>query len=334
MVRRNEEPQYGLGLAVNTVRLIRAGLSGAFNFAIDEKLLTENPVKNTIVPPPPLSSVNPLTVEEAWAFVSVKDLFWYGDAFTFDLHTGLRPSELMALIWDDIDFDRGEVRIERACKWIAGGYFTGLGPVKTRRSERTIELSDEYVEFLKAYREKQNRHIKARTIAGLSYGEPRILEWIQTERSRQRHQYKHTNVIFPTQRGLVPNLGIVRRSFRSMLRSAGLTGERLQVRLYDLRHTHATILLTLGYPDHEVAERLGNTVAVLNNTYAHVYKGRQRKMSSLFVKLIPLNTFGSPQQSDRQERVKQLVEKTTQDFEEALNKLLNNRPLAKVISRD
>jgi integrase len=322
MSKTKEEARYGLGLAVNTVKDIRSALKAAFNFAVDERLLMENPVKKTVIPPPPLSSANPLTVEEAWAFISVKGMFWYGDAFTLDLQTGARPEELMAWIWDDVDFDKGEIRIERACKWIDGA-FTGFGAVKTRRSERVIELAPEHIEFLKAHQEKQNDHIKTVTKTGLSYGEPKMLEWIRKERSKQQHQYKHTNLIFPSQRGNVPNSNGLRASFKRMLRRAGLTGIRLEVRLYDLRHTHATILLTLGFPDHEVANRMGHTVDMLNNTYAHQYKGRQRRASSLFVKLIPLTTSGSVKPADIEECVKQHVEQTAQELEESFKKLLN-----------
>jgi integrase len=320
MARAKEEGRYGLGLAVNTVALIRAALNAAFNFAIDEKLLMENPVKKTVIPPAPLSAVNPMTVEEAWTFLSVKDKSWYGDACTFGLQTGERPSEYMAAIWDDVDFDNGEIRIERACKWI-DGVFDGFGPLKSRRSARTIELAPEHIEFLKARLEKQNHYIKEVTKRGLTYGEPKVLEWIQRERAKQQHTYKNTNLIFPDRRGRVPKLNTLRRSFKSMLRRAGLSGPRLGLRLYDLRHTHATILLTLGFPDHEVAKRLGNTVAILNNIYAHQYPGRQRKASTLFAKLIPLNVLDSAQPADITERAKQLVEQSTQEFKEALKKL-------------
>src|SRR5947209_6540094 len=161
----NKKASYGLGLGVNTVRDIRSGLSAAFNFAVDEDLILKNPVKKTVVPPPPLSAVNPLTIEEAWAFVSVKDLYWYGDAFSFQLQTGLRPEELIALIEDDIDFDKGELRIERACKWV-GNVFTEFGPPKSRRSYRVIKLAPEHLEFLKTHLEKQKRHVRERTNAG------------------------------------------------------------------------------------------------------------------------------------------------------------------------
>lgn len=319
-----KEKRYGLGLAVNTVQTIRAALSAAFNFAVDEKLLPENPVKKTVIPPPPRSSVNPLTLEEAWALTCVKDIFWYGAAFIFCLQTGLRPSELMALIWDDVDFENGVLRIERACKWIKGK-FSEFGTVKTSRSERTIELSSEHVEFLRTRLEKQNQHIQEIRRERTKYGEPMILKWVQEYRSNQQHLYKQTNLIFPTQDGRVPNLNGVRRSFRSMLRRSGLTGARLKLRLYDLRHTHATILLTLGFPAHEVAERLGHTVEMLNNTYAHVYKGRQRMASSVFVKIVPMSANDSVNSVDNTERIKGLVEQATQQMEEAFRKLLTSQ---------
>ena len=321
MTPKSNEISYGLGLAINTVRGIRQGLSAAFKFAVDEHMLPENPVKKTTVPPAPLSSANPLTIEEAWVFVSVKDHLWYGDAFTFCLHTGLRPEELAALIEDDIDFDKGRLRIERACKWIYCR-FTRFGPVKSRRSARFIELAPKQLEFLKAHLERQKKHIGERTQAGLPYGEPKVLEWVRQYRSKERHKYTRTNLIFPTPEGKVPRISNLDRSFKRMLLLAGFTGNRLKVRLYDLRHTHATILLTLGFPDHEVAARMGHSVNTLNNTYAHEYEGRQRKASELFVSLIPVNTSSSVPPSGIQEHVKQVVDNMLRELEEKIKTLL------------
>lgn len=320
MTGKNEAISYGLGLGINTVRGIRGGISAAFKFAVDEKLLPENPVKKTTVPPAPLPSVNPLTIEECWSLISVKDHLWYGDAFTFCLHTGLRPEELAALIEDDVDFNKGTLRIERACKWI-WGRFTGFGRVKSRRSERTIELAPEHLEFLKAHLDRQNKHIEERRNAGLPYGEPKVLEWVRKYRNKQRHQYTRTNLIFPSEAGNVPSIYTLDSQFKRMLRIAGFTGSRREVRLYDLRHTHATLLLTLGFPDHEVAARMGHSVATLQNTYAHVYPGRQRKASELFVSLIPLNTSGSVPPSGIQDHVKQAVDEVLQEFEGRLKSL-------------
>ena len=148
MVNNHEEKSYGLGLGIVTVRWIRESLRTVFYYALSEKLLSENPVKRTTVPPAPLSTANPFTLDEVWAFLSVKDLFRYGDAFLFQLQTGLRTEELMALIWSDVDFAGGTLRIERACKWLNSS-FKGLGDVKSKRSRRVIELAPEQLDFLK-----------------------------------------------------------------------------------------------------------------------------------------------------------------------------------------
>lgn len=322
MMRNTKEPCYGLGLSASTAQGVRGMLAGMFNFAVYEKLILDNPVKNTILPPAPLSSINPLTIEEAWAFISVKDQYWYGDTFSFALQTGMRPEEYMALMEEDIDFKAGEIRIERACKWV-DGVFTGFGPVKTRRSNRVIEMAPEMAEFLKKHLEKQKQRIQDRIGAGSSYGEPEVLRWIKEYRYKQRHKYTRTNLVFPARDGSVPTPGNLRLAFKRMLRRAGFTGSRLEVRLYDLRHTHATILLTLGFPDHEVAERMGHTVNTLNNIYAHKYKSRGRKASALFISLIPLAVANSAPLSDVQALITSLVDKMRQDLEEDLGGLLS-----------
>lgn len=59
------------------------------------------------------------------------------------------------------------------------------------------------------------------------------------------------------------------------------------IRLHDLRHTHATILLTAGVPVHVVSQRLGHTSAVITlQVYAHVVPGSQPDAADLFARII------------------------------------------------
>ena len=59
------------------------------------------------------------------------------------------------------------------------------------------------------------------------------------------------------------------------------------IRLHDLRHSHATILLTAREPVHVVSQRLGHASAVITMTvYAHVLPGSQREAADLFARLI------------------------------------------------
>ena len=59
------------------------------------------------------------------------------------------------------------------------------------------------------------------------------------------------------------------------------------IRLHDLRHTHATILLTAREPVHVVSARLGHASGVITQTvYAHVLPGSQREAAERFASLI------------------------------------------------
>lgn len=65
-------------------------------------------------------------------------------------------------------------------------------------------------------------------------------------------------------------------------------GDKLPViRLHDLRHTHATLLLLAGVPVHVVSERLGHASPVITmQVYAHVLPGSQREAAELFASLV------------------------------------------------
>lgn len=323
-VNSDSPERYGLGLAVGTVSRLREMLRGAFNFAVDEKLIEQNPVKRTKLPPPPLSSANPLTFHEALAFIKVKDCSWYGDAFVFNLHTGLRPGELMGLVWDDVDFIAGTLRIERACKSIQGEDFE-IGPPKSLRSARIIELAPEHLEFLKERKRKIERFMEEKKREGQWLGEPAIQEWLQKERANQLHLYKDINLIFPSRHGNVPHINAPRMSFKYMLRRAGFTGNRLKIRWYDLRHTHATFLLILGFPDHEVAARMGHTVDILNKFYAHMLPERQRTASSIFVSLFPVKPVESLDRNHLKSHIRQFINKTNLDLELTLLSLIDKK---------
>lgn len=272
--------------ARSTVRGVRKLLSGLFNFAVTDKYIAENPVPKAKVPAVNHSVADSLTLEEANAFVAAKDKYWYGCAFVFQLHTGLRPQELLALTWDDIDFNKGSVRVERACKWL-NEVFIGFGPPKRERSIRTITISPEVVSLLRLHLKTQDTIINEYKSQRLEYGEPKIMEWIERERPKQKHFYKSINLVFPSRlNGTVPQAAVPRREFKAMLQQAGIN--RPSLRFYDLRHTHATILLSAGAPPHEVAERLGNTTNELLTTYAHVLPERRGIAATLFQSLVPV----------------------------------------------
>jgi integrase len=287
ITHENKKNLCGLGLSPASVKVIKNALNGAFKLAVDNGILTENPVSNIKVRVPKQSSSATLTIEEAKAFAAVKDQFWYGNAFVFQLHTGLRNQELMALIWDDVDFDKGTLRIERACKWVRGACVE-IGRPKTEGSNRVIELEAEHLELLRLQLKKQQEVIEKRKKLGTWYGDRRINEWIKKERPRQSHLYVKTNLIFPKSDGRVPGSHSVRNQFKVMLQSAGIRNSERNLRWYDLRHTHASVLVDAGLPAPKIAERMGHSVAMLLGMYTHPLSDSLRRPSRIFADLIPI----------------------------------------------
>ena len=81
-------------------------------------------------------------------------------------------------------------------------------------------------------------------------------------------------LIFPSMNDTPLNgRNVVNRHFKPMLEVAGLSKT---VRFYDLRHTHATLLLKVGVHPKIVSERLGHSSITLTlDTYSHVLPGMQ-----------------------------------------------------------
>jgi integrase len=163
----------------------------------------------------------------------------------------MRPEEYLALKWSDVDLQAGNATVQRTLVWRKGGgwYF---GEPKTSRSRRTIPLPRTLVNDLADHRRKQG---KSRLKKGLDY--------------------KNNDLVFATSEGtpiLLRNL--VRRHFLAVLTRAKLS---TSLRLYDLRHSCATLLLSAGENPKVVSERLGHASIVLTlDTYSHVLPSMQQ----------------------------------------------------------
>jgi integrase len=128
---------------------------------------------------------------------------------------------------------------------LSGGEFA---EPKTKRSRRRIDLSAGSVVALKSHRKRQ-------------------LE----EQMQKAGLWKDHGLVFPSTVGTPLSHRNVVRSFKGLLKHAGLPGG---TRLYDLRHTCATLLLNGNVHPKYVQELLGHaSIAQTLDTYSHVLKG-------------------------------------------------------------
>lgn len=243
------------GFSSLTVRTLHCATRALITWAMKGKLLSEDILKGVGLPKIPKPKPEYLTYEETQAFFNVAPKYWYGNAFKFQFLTGLRNQELMALMWEDVNFETSKVLIRRACAWVNG--FSGFKSTKTG-DDRFIELDTPTLDFLRRLKAEQQAHIKAQREGGLPYDDERL--------------------IFCTEDGRVPLRGRVDKCFQRILKEIGVTR---RFRWYGVRHTHATHLLDIeGANPKMIANRLGHSVEMLFRIYGHEMPGQQRKAVS------------------------------------------------------
>jgi integrase len=177
----------------------------------------------------------------------------------------MRRGEALALRWRDIDLDGSTISVRRSVGIVRvkGEGATVLeGPTKTGKP-RVVDIGPNTVALLRAYRrERAGLALQLAAADALVFGD---IE------GRHLHPERFS-------RTFTEALARCRRE----LAEAGQEPPPV-IRLHDLRHTHATLLLSAGEPLKVVSERLGHSSAVVTMTvYAHVLPGGQRKAADRF----------------------------------------------------
>jgi len=160
--------------------------------------------------------------------------------------TGMRQGELLALKWQDVHLENATISIRRTITKSGGRLL--LGEPKTKKSRRTISLTEAAVRALHKHLARQMQEI-----------------------TRMGDLYRNEGLVFTTEVGTLINpTNLRKRSFASLLHRARLP----LVRFHDLRHTCATLLLTRNVHPKYVQELLGHSnIAITLDTYSHVIPG-------------------------------------------------------------
>ena len=229
----------GLALTPRTVIYTHRVLSSALKQAVKWRMLTQNVCQYVDLPKRQKTEMVALSETEVGRFLVAAQGSRHRVLFTVMLGTGLRPGEALALMWKDFDPVGHTVTVQRALE-VINGKVTFKTP-KTAHSRRTIKLPDNLVRLLLEHK------------ALLPFD---------------------SDLIFPSLDDTPLEIGNVsKRYFKPLLADAGLPDT---VRFYDLRHTHATLLLKAGVHPKIVSERLGHSSITLTlDTYSHVLPGMQ-----------------------------------------------------------
>ena len=230
------------GVSTHTVRYVHATLRAALEDATREETISRN-VARLVRPPAPIRSERqPLTVGQVGTLLRYTRDYRLHALFVVLALLGLRRSEALGLTWSDVDLTTGVLRIRASLHRTDAGLV--LLPTKTRRSARTVPLPALVLGALRDH-------------------------WYlsRLERADLDGQYDDTGHVFTTSIGTPIDPRNCTRLFQEMCADAGLP----HVRLHDLRHGCATVLLAHRVPPRTVMQILGHsTLEMTMNTYAHV----------------------------------------------------------------
>jgi integrase len=140
-------------LSARSIRYTHAVLRSALKQAVRWNLLLGNPADAVDLPRRHRRPVAVLSVQQARTFVKALAGHAYEGLLALDMTTGMRPSEYLALMWNDIDLDRGTVSVSRALEWRKGGW--QFADTKRPRSRRVLKLQAWVVSVMKEHRAKE-----------------------------------------------------------------------------------------------------------------------------------------------------------------------------------
>lgn len=220
-------------LSARTVRYAHSVLHSALEQAVSWRQLALNPSAGLALPKVQSGAVSVFSIDQARLFLNKAQSSRYGVALILALTTGLRPSELLSASWTSINWDKGSLTVQRTLEKGRGWQFQ---MTKRPASRRQVKLQTWVLRLLADLREN----------AGPSAEQDQI---------------------FQTQSGGPINSDYLGRVMKKILAEANLP----LIRLYDLRHSAASLALAAGVPAKIISEQLGHaSTAFTLQTYTHL----------------------------------------------------------------
>jgi integrase len=244
--------------SIKTIHLVHLALHAALEDAVEDDLITRNVADGAHQAPkagesPEMKTWTPGQIRDFLQFCQsdeLQPLFWVA------AYTGMRRGEALGARWADFSADDGFLSVRQQISRERNGEWAAIPP-KTAAGRRRIDLDAETIGLLK-------RHRQAQAERSLELGEA---------------YDRASDLIFARADGRFLDPDSVSGIFEKLVRRSGLPA----VRLHDLRHSHATILLMNGAPVHLVSQRLGHASPMVTlKVYAHVIPGGQATAAAQF----------------------------------------------------
>ncbi len=227
------------GYAKKTVKTRLLVLNLVFKYAVVHGYCNTNPCLYIAVPRNLKTQKRPFPSKEEIEKVKNSTDCTFGLFAYLVLYSGLRRAEALALTYDDIDFEKKEISVNRSIYWV--GNVPYLKTPKTDAGTRSVILLDCLAAELEKYKKTQKA--------------------------------KNTDLVFPGQNGELMHNGHFTRLWDKYREETGLT-----ITPHQLRHAYATILYEAGVEEKDAADLMGHsTIQITRDIYTHIRNERREE---------------------------------------------------------
>lgn len=188
------------------------------------------------------SEDNFLTITEFSQFIKTVDIKLYRIVFLFLFLVGPRIGELLALTWEDIDLKNKVATINKTLSHDTFDFSYTIVSPKTNNSIRKIDIDDYLNEILILYKNEQ----------------------------KQIFGFQQNWFVFGGSKPL--SLTTLRRYFNKYIEKSNVK----KITLHGLRHSNVSMLIYLGCDVYDVAERIGDTIEMVESTYYHMFPQKKK----------------------------------------------------------
>lgn len=243
----------GKGLSTKTVHEIHGVLHLALNNAVAWNYIGKN-VCDLVKPPRVVSrEATSLTLEQAQKLLNTAREHRLEVLLTMAVVTGMRRGELLALRWSNVDLEHQTLLVLHTVDYIPPYGYVETEP-KTKAGKRLVSLPSSLVDVLKQHYTQQ-------------------LE----QRLKVGDTWENRDLVFPDLHGGYFNPVHLSRLFWQLLQKAGIP----HMHFHDLRHSAATILLSMGVNMKAVQERLGHSdISITLGIYGHLLPTMQQDVAN------------------------------------------------------
>lgn len=232
------------GLSATYIRSIHGTLSGALKYAVEiEHVIPQSPMVGVKPPKEEHREMQTLTPAQIRSLLAVTNETRLHALWALLTHTGMRFGEAAGLHWDDIDWEKGTISIRRAAEPRTGEGIREVAP-KTPSARRTVRIRRHLIAVLREHQQRQRLERVAARI------------------------WPREDLVFTNREGTFLRAASAHVALATALREAKLP----RVRIHDLRHSFATIMLSRpGANVKQVSEMMGHAnVTTTLKIYAHV----------------------------------------------------------------